>query len=241
MSVPEVIAHRGLTSRYAENTLDAFAAAVATGADGIELDVRASADNVLVVHHDSVLSPQSGFGPSSTIRSLRFAELRNEIVGGENVPTLDEVLRLIAGTVKVYVEVKAPDIEAVVCQALSGRESWCALHSFDHRIIAKAHDLAPIVPRGVLLSSYLVDPLGPLRDTSARDLWQQWELIDSELIGRVHAYGSRVIAWTVDDMDAARSLIAWGVDAICTDRCDEMLSLVGRSRPLHISSRQVAP
>jgi glycerophosphoryl diester phosphodiesterase len=234
MAGPEVIAHRGQTGRYAENTLNAFGAAIAAGADAIELDVHASADNILVVHHDPVLRSGSG-GPGTPIRTLSVARMHNEMAIGKSVPTLEEVLQMVAGTVKLYVEVKAPGIEALVCDALRGAESWCALHSFDHRIVATVRELAPTISRGVLLCSYLVDSIAPLRDTSARDLWEQYDLIDAELVRRVHDYGGRVIAWTVNDTDDAQTLIAWGVDGICTDRCDVMRTLVGPSRPMHIS------
>jgi glycerophosphoryl diester phosphodiesterase len=76
------------------------------------------------------------------------------------------------------------------------------------------------------MSSYLLDPIAPLRDTGARDLWQQWELIDADLVAGVHAYGGRVIAWTINDAAEARRLMAIGVDGICTDRTDELLRVV---------------
>ena len=51
---PLRIAHRGMPRRLRENTLPSFAAALAAGADGIELDVHATSDGVVVVHHDAV-------------------------------------------------------------------------------------------------------------------------------------------------------------------------------------------
>jgi glycerophosphoryl diester phosphodiesterase len=56
-----------------------------------------------------------------------------------------------------------------------------------------------------------------MRDAGARDLWQQWELIDELLIDRVHEDGGRVIAWTVNGSEVAERLLRWGVDGICTD------------------------
>jgi glycerophosphoryl diester phosphodiesterase len=74
------------------------------------------------------------------------------------------------------------------------------------------------------MTSYLLDPLAPLRDTGARDLWQHWELIDEALVAAVHGAGGRVIAWTVNSVGTARQLAEWGVDGICTDRSDIMLA-----------------
>ena len=60
----KVFAHRGDTSSAAENTIGAFLAAVRAGADGVELDVRRSADGALIVHHDAAVP---GVGPVSDL------------------------------------------------------------------------------------------------------------------------------------------------------------------------------
>jgi glycerophosphoryl diester phosphodiesterase len=51
----------------------------------------------------------------------------------------------------------------------------------------------------------------------ARDVWPEWNSIDEQLVARVHAAGGRVIAWTVNDREAAVRLAALGVDGVCTD------------------------
>jgi len=65
-----------------------------------------------------------------------------------------------------------------------------------------------------------------MHDADARDLWQHWELIDPELVERVHGDAGRVIAWTVNEGDVARRLLSWGVDGICTDVPGAMRALV---------------
>ena len=101
------------------------------------------------------------------------------------------------------------------------------MHSFDHRVARRVHELAPEIPVGVLQTSYPVDPLRAMRDAGARDLWQQWELIDESLIDRVHENGGRVIAWTVNEPEELARLGALGVDGLCTDD----VSLIGASSP----------
>jgi glycerophosphoryl diester phosphodiesterase len=126
--------------------------------------------------------------------------------------------------------VKAPAIEPAVVSAIRNSGKQCAVHSFDHRISRRVHDLDPTIPVGILQTSYPVDPLRPLHDAGARDLWQHWELIDETLIDRVRKDGGRVIAWTVNDPVLARRLLGWGVDGLCTDVPAVMRSLIDAPR-----------
>ena len=218
MSSPEVIAHRGFTASHRENTLGAFLDAADLGADAIELDVHATADDVVVVHHDARLaSPVAS--EARAIADLTWPELTRSSVA---IPKLSQVLDAVGNRVTVYVEIKGAGIEALVCAAVSAHRR-CAVHAFDHRSIARCVTIAPGVPRGVLMTSYLLDPYAPLRDAGARDLWQYWELIDADLVSRIHSQGGRVIAWTVNSLDDARRLADLGVDGICTDRSDVMI------------------
>lgn len=122
MTKPLLIAHRGGTGLWPENTLEAFARAIDLGVDGIELDVHLSSDGKLVVHHDESLNPSFARGPDGTwldeptslIKDLSVEELRQYDVGrlrpgsdyasrhpgqqaidGARIPTLEDVYRLV--------------------------------------------------------------------------------------------------------------------------------------------------
>jgi len=154
------------------------------------------------------------------IAALTVAELQERSA----VPTLEQVLSLVNGRCRVYVEIKAPTAVESVVELLASRNSWCAVHSFDHRVVARARALDPQLAAGILLTSYLLDPLSAMRAAKARDLWQQTEFVDGELIRLVHGAGGRVVAWTVNDLDRAAALADLGVDAICTDAPRELLA-----------------
>lgn len=225
----EVIAHRGMPRKSRENTLAGFAAAIEAGADGIELDVHATRDGVVVVHHDPTLAPTPGSPAGAVgarIATLSFAELRRETFGGGDVPTLDEALAFVDGRATMYVEVKARDIESRVVSELTLHGARSAVHSFDHRVSRTVRDIAPDLPTGILSTSYVLEPERALRIAAARDYWQHWEMIDEEMVKRVHAAGGRVIAWTVNAPGAIARLRTIGVDAICTDVADEVVPLV---------------
>lgn len=212
-----MIAHRGASRQRRENTLDAFALALAQGADAIELDVHATRDGIVVVHHDALLRAGAVLRP---IVQMTAAEVRAAAGASRHrAPELAEVLSLVGGRATVYVELKGADVaeRAVETIARCGAGAWTRVHAFDHRQVLAAATLAPEVERGILLGSRLVDTVAAMRSARASHLWQEWESVDPALIAAVHDAGGRVIAWTVNDAAHALQLARLGVDGICTD------------------------
>ena len=221
--LPELIAHRGMPRQHRENTLPGFLAATAAGADGWELDVHATRDGVVVVHHDPVLPASAGGLAGAVIAALEWTQLASVVVGaaGERIPTLDAVLEAAGRDTSVYVEVKARGIDDAVLACLTRHPgAAAAVHSFDHRIARRVALAAPHRPVGILTDSYLVDPVHALRAANARDYWPHRELVDGELVDAIHSAGGRVVVWTVNEPSHARRLADLGVDALCTDVVD---------------------
>jgi glycerophosphoryl diester phosphodiesterase len=217
---PEIVGHRGAPRDRLENTLASFEQALDLGADALELDVHATRDGVVVVHHDAALS--SGIEQADladlTIESLSWSELREiEIGPGATVPRLEDVLALAARRATVYVEIKGARIETLVVRDITRSSATCAVHAFDHRVAGRVSALAPTLPTGVLVVGRLVQPAAALRAAGARDYWQHHAEIDPELVAEVHGAGGRVVAWTVNDGAEGAALAAMGVDALCTD------------------------
>ena len=230
---PEVIAHRGASDERPENTMVAFLRALELGAEAIELDVHATSDGVVVVHHDPAIRLGRQEDPAALVVSIcdeRFDELRELRVKGEPIPTLDDVLRQVAGRATVYIEVKGHGIEEAVVASIrrSAAPERCAVHSFDHTVARRVHELAPEVPTGILLASYLVDPAHALKSAGARDYWQHWELVDDALADAVHEAGGRLIAWTPWDSHDLIQLADDGVDGLCVDAPDRALEIFRR-------------
>jgi glycerophosphoryl diester phosphodiesterase len=110
---PVIIGHRGYRARYPENTLTSFSAAIAAGADMIELDVTLSRDRkVVVIHDDSLNRTTSGFGP---VHQAMLQDLKQLDAGswfdsrftGEFLPTLEDVLILAGGKILINIEIKS--------------------------------------------------------------------------------------------------------------------------------------
>ena len=219
---PEVIAHRGASRERIENTLPAFVRAEELGADAIELDVHATRNGIVVVHHDPVPqgTPEDPALADVPIARLTLKELRRiSLAPNTGIPTLAQVLRTVRAPMRMYVEIKGRGIEAAVVDTIraSPEPDRCAVHGFDHRVVPRVRSIAPEIPGGVLSSSYLIDTVHALRAAGARDYWVWWEHADQALCDAVHEAGGRVIAWTVNDPAAAAALAQLGVDGVCTD------------------------
>lgn len=215
-----IIAHRGASGYEYENSRAAFRRAVMLDADGVELDVHATQDGALVVHHDADLP---GVGPIATLTRAEVRQIR--IRNGETLPLLEEVLDLL-GEHDAWIELKSlpPAHDSALLDVLDAGPAphRYAVHSFDHRIIRRLGETRPALPRGILLSAYLDDPVGALRSVGATTLWQEWQQVDQALVQSVHAAGCRVIAWTVNEVGDLERLVRLGVDGLCSNYPDRI-------------------
>ncbi len=221
MRIPEIIAHRGTPRECRENTLPSFERALDQGADGIELDVHITRDNVVVVHHDATIHAPDVDGTiaSRALSGITFAELRAlPWTIDEVIPTLGEVLARVADQATVYIEVKAQGMEDALVRCLTRwPDSRVAVHAFDHRIPVRVRAHLPGLSIGLLSASYPLDFAAMFAEESPNALWQQAELIDEAFVTQTHGLGARVIAWTVNDAAHAAQLVRMGVDGLCTD------------------------
>jgi glycerophosphoryl diester phosphodiesterase len=216
----ERIGHRGAPRELAENTLASIARALERRAEALELDVHATSDGVVVVHHDpavgSAAQPDAMRG--ALIVQTSWPKLRDvEVAPKGHIPSLAEVLAAVDGRATVYVEIKGRDIERLVADVIVQSDCSCAVHSFDHAAIERMYEIAPEIPRGLLFDRYPADVADAMKRAGARDVWPNWTLIDRSLVDAVHGARGRTIAWTVNDADVADRLAELGVDGICSD------------------------
>lgn len=180
--------------------------------------MHATADGVLVVHHDPVVEGQA-------IRRKAYDALRTvRLSNGEPLPTLPEALAAIGQAVKVFVEVKAldPALDEALLRELDRGPAPAEyqVHSFDHRIVKRLKARRSSLSVGVLSASYPVEPTTQLVQTGAQVLWQHESLVDGDLVDAVHGINGRLFAWTVDDASRIKELVRMKADALCTNRPD---------------------
>ena len=217
-----IFAHRGCSGAAPENTLRAFKLALESGADGIELDVQLSRDNQLIVFHDDDLSRCTGV--SGTVAQKTAAELRELRIGGEKLPTLTEVLDLIAGKLIVNIELKAPAlagrvsalIEQCVDSGVWKREQFL-VSSFDHSELERLAALNPLLRIGALVRRERPNLVELKAALNLYSLNAPANRLDAALVDSAHAAGLKVFAYTVNDEKGIARLRSLGVDGVFTD------------------------
>lgn len=247
-----VIAHRGDSARFPENTLEAFHQGMALGADALEFDVRLSSDGKAVVLHDPTLDRTTdGTGP---VAARTAAELQLLDAGyrftrdggrtfpfrgrGMTIPTLELVLAAFPG-VAMIVEIKVREASAEVKRLLelAGAAGRSLIGSFDDGAIAPfrgtpfAHsasrrELIPLLARSLA-------PGGPSRlpcQALAIPPWFKGVPIPVLRLARMaRRAGAPTHVWTVDDPSRALRYWAGGVTGIISNDPGAILAAAGRA------------
>ena len=218
-------AHRGASAVAPENTLAAFVAALAAGADGIELDVHLTRDGVPVVIHDETVDRTTN--GSGRIRDLSHAEIDALDAGnwfgpqwrGEKVPTLADVLTGFAGRLKLNVEVKDLRAGRQVLELLEKHPRGdLVISSFDRSLLRKLRQADPRLPLAVLLDQPdWHRALALAENLNALALHPRIDLVSRTLLARCRLLGLPVLPWTLDDPMAVRRLKNGGAAGIFTN------------------------
>ena len=227
-----VLGHRGASADFAENTVSAFEGAVAQGADGVELDVRRTADGAMAVSHDPVL-------PDGRV----LLDLRHDQLPA-SMPLLDTALEACRPLPVVNIEIKNwPDdgdfdstsrLADQVVELLAQRDELDdgrnLISCFHLPTLDRVHELAPGLPTAWLLG--LVEDPGALIDRAASHghaaVNPHHAFVNEELVRLAHEAGLAVNAWTCDDPDRIRWLADLGVDAVITNTPARALRALGR-------------
>jgi glycerophosphoryl diester phosphodiesterase len=256
---PLVLAHRGASTEAPENTLAAFDLALRQGADGIELDVRFSADGVPVVIHDArVDRTTSGSGrvrrhTAKELRRLDAGSWFNRRFPGRarahysraKIPQLAEAIAWVKdrGCFAVMIEVKgerAPpgSREERVLEIIhrAGVSSEIAIISFHLPTLRRLREL----DGGVRIGVDFTRPLLALRRAALVDasiVLPHWAFASRRFIARAHHAGLRVVPWGLETPATMRRVLGDGVDGLITGQPACLRCLVEESRPWRPGSR----
>jgi len=216
------LTHRGYhdsTKAVIENSLSAFRAAMDAGY-GIELDVQRSADDVPIVFHDDEMDRLTAV--TGAFRDFSAAELGRTVLRGgtDTIPTLAEVLALVAGKVPLLIEIKENwntmkdtdgILESAIAAALAGYAGPVAVMAFNPHCIAHMARLAPDVPRGLTTEAYdpvlnapiPADVCAYLREipdydrTGSSFISHQASDLGRPRVAALKAQGAAILCWTI--------------------------------------------
>lgn len=216
------IGHRGARGHAPENTLLAIDTGIGLGADMIEFDVQLCGGQLVVLHDPRLERTTNGTG---RVSEVPFEYLRRLDAGkGQQIPTLHEVLALVAGRTSLNVEIKSANgtaaaVATVLREALS--DGWQThqflVSSFHLPELYEFKQLAPEIPIAVLLCGVPLDWAACATEMGAHALNISAEFADPMLVRDAHARGLKVHAYTVNhpaDIAAMRNL---GLDGVFSD------------------------
>ncbi len=227
-----VIAHRGYSGRYPENTMIAFQKAVEAGADGIEMDVQMTKDgHVVIIHDEAVDRTTDGVGfvgdyTLEELRKLNAAKLFPQVTDFAAIPTFDEYCAWakeqdiftnieLKTSVHYYVGIEAATIEIMKKHDVMDKMYFS---SFNHMSLVKTMELAPEIPVGALV---LEEGLGNAglycKQFGFANYHPGYRDLNKETVDQCKENGIAINVWTVNDMGGLEQLAKWGCDGIITN------------------------
>jgi len=235
-----VLGHRGFPLPvHPENTLAAMVAGLDSGADGVEVDVRLTADGIAVCCHDDDLSRLGG--RTRSVRASTWAQLSSDrLAGGHPVPRLADVVAATRGRGRLVLDLKPERRTALLVRAVSAalgtRRGDVVASSFDLRVLAAFALGRPDLPRA-LLCDVGCDPAQAVRasvaDGSASlHLAIETVLADPESVRTARAAGLQVRVWTVNRLADAQLCALLGVQAVITDHPDRLVAGLATRTPV---------
>lgn len=245
---PKIIAHRGGGTLAPENTIAALQCGLARGFRAVEFDVMLSADGVPVLMHDPHFGRtvrgegQVARTSAADLNKLDAGAWFDARFAGEPVPAYEQAVNFCKSNgIWMNVEIKpapghevetgrvvgeltrrlfAAEIAAAEKGAPQGNASLPLFSSFSFDALARAAEAAPEIPRGFLLDTVSPDWQESLKALGAIALHTNHRKLSQEQAADVKQAGYGLFCYTVNDPERARELLAWGVDAFCTDRID---------------------
>ena len=221
----QVTAHRGSSRKAPENSMSAVRQAIEDGADFAEIDVQETRDGVVVVIHDTDLMRVMGL--DRKIWEVTYDEIRDLDAGswfspkfeGERIPTLQQVIDLTNGKIKLNIELKLNGhdqrlAERVVQILQNNRfESRCVVTSLEYGALRQVKQLDDSLRIGHIVSV----AIGDITRLEVDFLSLQTNLVTAQLMAAADKRGLGVHVWTVNDPDTLVAMVNKGVENIITD------------------------
>jgi glycerophosphoryl diester phosphodiesterase len=217
------VGHRGAKAYEPENTLSSFKRAIELGVDAVELDVRKTKDNKIVVIHNSDVNKTTD--GSGSVSDFTLEEIKKFVTEkGEQIPTLEEVLDFVDKRVKVLVELKETGIEENVLGLIrqKGLMDNVIIVSFHEEALRKVRELNDDVATGLIYVRHK-NPIHSALELKAEYVLPLYRFTHSANVRKAHENGLKMIVWTINKKEDVAEYRKKGVDGIASDRPDILL------------------
>ncbi|MCS7174607.1 glycerophosphodiester phosphodiesterase family protein [Pseudothermotoga sp.] len=232
-----LLAHRGYSARYPENTLIAFKKALELGANGVELDLRSTKDDKVVVIHDEDLKRLCGVDVK--VSDLTLEELKGYAVSGERIPSFEEVLTMFDQKHILNAEIKEARVAQKALQLIDEFHltKSVVVSSFDHELIVRLIKQRPDMKFGFLVGEELrydpielIEKLLQYRPYSMHLPHQLFDypILSNRIIKLVKDLGVKVYVWTLDDINKYHR-IKYHIDAVITNEVELFVNELRKS------------
>ncbi|MBB72511.1 MAG: glycerophosphoryl diester phosphodiesterase [Legionellales bacterium] len=237
--LPKTIAHRGASSDAPENTAVAFELAKLKGASWVEFDVMLTADEEVIVMHDTTLDRTTN--GEGLVAAMSLAELNALDAGawfdplyvGVKIPTLKEVLMVCAkAALGINIEIKPNDgrVSLLVDKVLNHVGRYWPAHlpeplysSFNALAVRQVCDKVPNAYLATILAEWDENWQGLADELATVTVHLNEAIVTEERVKAIKATNRQVLAYTVNDPERARELLAMDVDCVFSDKADLLL------------------
>ena len=215
----QIIAHRGASGSYPENTLLAIEQALLAKADGIEIDVFCVENQLVVIHDENVSRTTNGSG---LLQDFTLKQLQQLDAGsGQQIPTLWQVLQLVNNQTLLNIELKGADTAEPLVTLLKKAETQLGtdpdkllISSFNHHLLKQIKEHRPDLKLGALTASLPLDYAAFASELGAWSVNCDKGFINQDLVQDAHQRGLKVLVYTVNDAVTAAKMRQLGVDGI---------------------------
>lgn len=221
----EITAHRGDSATIPENTLMAIKHAIRGNADYVEIDIQETKDCMVVVLHDDNMKRVSGI--AKNIEDCTFDEISQMDVGSwlnpkfsiARIPTLEEVLILCQGKIKLNIEIKADKHNHILDKTIALIEKYdfeedCYITASSYSLLANVKKKNPNIKTGRICTKLEQIQLS----STETDMFSLYlNIVTEKLVKELHAEGKAVHVWTVNTKEAAQRMMEYSVDNIISN------------------------
>ena len=224
-----IIGHRGCSYDSGENTAGGIISAIRAGVDGIEIDIRRSDDQLILLHDSTVTRTTNGYGSH---KRYSFSSLRNLVCkNGERIPTLDEVMPLLFDTRYIFLEIKEPNTLELIWPLLKKipdeNRKNIFISSFDEQII-ESFQQCEKVNRALVTAIKSNDLMARCKELNCSHIHVSLKIVDQKIVDDAHKNHLKIFVFTINEPIELDLCLKLGVDGVFTDKPSEMFDALNK-------------